>query len=334
MRNGTGRAVRAVAEWSRLLVLLTGVWWLAGCEQPRQPKARQEPEWVLGVGDSMLTPEDFRQEWERLVAQRQGGVLRDEVVSAMVSEWMAYEAARMSGFADTAEMQAEWRRLVGTRYRERQQGLKRAEMGPADLSEESIRAEYAMTEDRWERPETKLVGCFSRLLPAKASEEKREEVRAMVEGWRESVVTHQDPRARFAELCRLHSEDAVTRYFAGESGWLIRSQRRERWGDAAGDAVDALGGLGEVTPVIEVAGRLCVFQLRGVRERTVRPLGEVAGRLRAERVQRWEEMVDRAVAGELALRVVVKTNQAVLGRVEPPVEVNPAGAPPPKMMED
>lgn len=320
-------------EWGWMLVLITGLGWVAGCGQRREANSQPEPEWVLEVGVSRLTSESFRQEWERMVVRRQGVVTRDEAVSAVVSEWMAFEAARASGFLDSAEMQAEWRRLVGTRYREQQQGLKRAELGSADLSEESIRAEYALTEDRWEKPETQLVGSFSRSLPGKALEGKKEELRGMVDGWRESVLAHPDPRARFAELCRLYSEDAGTRYFGGESGWLTRSQRDERWGEAAGKAVDALRGLGEVTPVIEVGGRLCFFQLRGVRERTVRPLGEVAGVLRTERLRRWDGKVEQAVAADLASSVPVKTNLVVLGRVEPPAEVHPAGAPPPKMME-
>ena len=185
----------------------------------------------------------------------------------------------------------------------------------------------------WERPEARLIGCFSASLPARASEDRRREIRAMVEGWRESVRTNAEPVSSFAELCRRHSEDAATRYFGGESGWLTRPQWAGRWGGAAGDAIGGLPAVGEVTSIVESGCLLLFFQLRGVRERSVRPLGEVAGILRAERIRRWEDAVSRAVAADLASSIQVRTNQLALEGVEAPVPENPAAAPPPQMIE-
>ena len=88
-----------------------------------------------------------------------------------------------------------------------------------------------------------------------------------------------------------------------------------------------------MTSIVESGGLLLFFQLRGVRERSVRPLGEVAGILRAERIRRWEDAVSRAVAADLASSIQVRTNQLALEGVEAPVPENPAAAPPPQMIE-
>ncbi len=290
-----------------------------------------EPDWVLKIGNSYISPEDFQAEWERLTRLRQKLPSRQEVVDQLYQEWIGYEAARSSGFMETESMQREIRRLVSSAYKKELIRREREEVGDPDLSENSLRAEFEASKAEWTQPARYLVGWLPWSVPEKGSEEKREENLTRLANWREAVAQHNQPRQKFAELCRLHSEDPTTRYFGGELGWKSEDQLRRELGDSAVDALVKLKETGEVTEVIEFPGRAAFFQLRGYAASQVRPFAEVQPALRDRRIREVESRIDTAVQNDLESRVLIQTDPAKLEKLKAPEFVSPESQAPAPM---
>lgn len=300
-------------------------------EQQKIESISDEPDWVLKIGNSYISPEDFQAEWERLTRLRQKLPSSQEVMNQLYQDWVGYEAARSSGFMETESMQREIRRLVSSAYKKELIRREREEVGDPDLSENSLRAEFEASEAEWTQPARYLVGWLPWSVPEKGSDEKREENLARLANWREAVAQHNQPRQKFAELCRLHSEDPTTRYFGGELGWKSEAQLRSELGDSAVDALLRLKETGEVTEVIEFTGRAAFFQLRGYAASQVRPFAEVQPALRDRRIRDAESRIETAVRKDLESRVLLQTDPSKLEKLKAPEFVSPESQAPAPM---
>lgn len=298
--------------------------------KPSASRPSESP-WVLKIGSTLISPAVFKSEWERLTKLRQKRVSRQEVIDQLYQDWLGYEAARSSGFLESEVIKREIRRLVGSAYKKELILRQREEVGGADLSEDSLIAEFESQLAEWTRPAKYLVGWLTFSVPEKGTEVKRMESLNKLSGWRESVASHAMPRQKFAELCRLHSEDPTTRYFSGELGWKSEDQLRNELGNKAVDAILKLNEVGEMTEVIEYPGSGAFFQLRGYSASQVRPFAEVQPALRDRRIRGNEVKVENAIKKDLESRVALQTNPKELEQLQAPEFVSPESQTPAPM---
>jgi hypothetical protein len=299
----------------------------------KKPKLSRpnESDWALKIGNHPISALDFKSEWERLTKLRQKQTSQKEVIDQLYQEWLGYEAARSSGFLESEAIQREIRRLVGSAYKKELIRRQREEAGDTNLSEASLKAEFESQIAEWTRPAKFLVGWLTCSVPEKGTDVKRMENLNKILGWREAVVSHTQPRQKFAELCRLYSEDPTTRYFSGELGWKSEDQLRNELGDKVVDSILKLNEVGELTEVIEFPGSAAFFQLRGYSASQVRPFAEVQPALRDRRIRENESKIEGAVKKDLESRVMLQTNSKLLEQLQAPEFISPESQAPAPM---
>lgn len=287
-----------------------------------------EPEWAMKIGKISIEPDDFSSEWQRKVDLLQKPLSQEDFVDILYEEWMGFEAARVSGFLESEDMQRDIRQLVGSKYKRVLLDRKRNELKGPDLSDPSLRAEYNLQQERWTRPAGYLIGWLTWESSEKAQPEKIVEAETKVKSWRDMVDQHADPKSKFAELCRMHSSDSISRYFGGELGWKNEDELRSEFGQAADNILD-LKNVGEVTPVTRIGNLLMFFQLRGYRESSLRPFAEVIPVIRDERIRESELKIETAMRSDLTQMAPIKKNPSVLSKIESPKPPKPIESPGP-----
>ncbi len=179
----------------------------------------------------------------------------------------------------------------------------------------------------YQRPERIRVALIQVKGSAKATEEKRAELRARAE---KILTLAQAPGANFAELARLHSEDRATRYSGGDGGWMEREQTPPSWPKELADAAFTLETPSAIAPLVEAGGSFYVLKLIERQAAGVRPLAEVRDRIVHQLKEQQRIASEERFYAEQKAGVNVEINQAALQTVPlpaPAVAKGP-GAPP------
>lgn len=309
-----------------LPVLLCGCLVLSGCD-PRPPAATRP--WALRAGESTVAPDEVQLAWTARARDNGSPPLAD-VVATEVESLAILEQARRSGFLEQPETRRALRLFLANRYREHARAEDGSKAEPAP-TEAELRARYAATQARWQRPAVANFAILTHTISRKATPEKQREARERVTGWRAALGAGTNAVATFKERARQNSADQATRHRGGELGWLNETQLRQRLPAAVVDAAATLAQPGEVSVPVETPDALYLVQLVGRRAAEVRPFAEVEAQVRHELAAELKAAREAEFQQRMRAGLLLETNAPVLAELRPPVPKAPGTNVPPAM---
>ena len=290
---------------------------LTGCRQEivttPPPTA---PDYVAKVGDTLIVPgeltEALGKRFKSVGSDRAVADLRQQVLDELIREKVLLNKARAAGLERDPEMVRRWERMVVAKYEAAHKPDAEKQRVPTTAEVEQFYQEHAAN---YQRPERIRVALIQVKGSAKATEEKRGELRARAE---KVFALTQAPDANFAELARLHSEDRVTRYSGGDGGWMERGQTLPSWPKELADGAFTLETAGVIALLVEAGGSFYVLKLIERQAAGVRPLAEVRDRIVHKLKEQQRLANEERFYAEQKAGVNVEINQAVLQAVPLP----------------
>ena len=256
----------------------------AGCG--REEKAAVNPKIVAVVSGAEISAEALARE---LALRAKGGVQaaptldrKLEALESLVRDEALLAKAKAARFEESPEMQAEIRRMIVSRFREKQFTPRVTAPGAAEVEKfyRENAAKYPLA--------ASVRGAIIFLpSPVSATPEKRAEARAHAD----AAMAEARGAEAFAQVVARHSADQATRYRGGELPWLSRGSQEV---DAAvTDALFAVVAPGEFAPLVETPRGFYIVKLLERREAGTRPLAQVAEGIRYELSRRKAEQAER-----------------------------------------
>jgi len=281
------------------------------------------------VGGEAITIAEFEREM-----QRRSGVMpghfatlehRRELLDELVRDTALELAARRDGYAEHPDVQKILRQAMVSKYVDDHLDSLLAE---AAVSEADIERHYREHADDYRVAERVRGAIILIEIPRNATQEALVELEKKAAAIREEAARAADDR-EFAALARRRSDDRATRYLGGNIGWITSGGRSLKWGDEVVEALLALGGPGEIGPVVRGENGFYVVRLIEREAARVRPLEQVrAGighRLLKERRDRLRE---EFYAGLLQSLEVAQNNELLESVEGPPGAHRPLEPPP------
>ena len=207
-----------------------------------------------------------------------------DVLESLVREEAVFAKAKAAHFDDTPEMQAQIRRLVVSRFLER-------EFAPRNVSptKEEVAAFYEANAAKYATPAAARGAIIFIPCPATALPEKKAVARSRAESI--LAAARAADGAKFVELVAKESAHQPTRYRGGELPWLIRDSRDVD--PAVRDAVLAIAQPGEFAPLVAEANGFYIVKLLERREAGRKALAEVEEGIRYELSRKKSEQAER-----------------------------------------
>lgn len=292
---------------------------------------------VATVAGRSITLGDLRSELERR-ARRGAAAEPGAVLEDLIRRESLVARARELGLAEDPEVVLAWKRLLIAE-------LKKRELEPrlASLTNEAAGTPgTAVAGDAFEGAPRSVsqvrVAWLRQEFHARTSATKRRQMQASLEEARRRATTLDPEVSDFGALSVEFSDDPATRYQGGDLGWLTEAGAGSNLDPRVVEAVRALRGVGDVSPIIEGQGGYYLLRLTGRREveRSARHSFAGAGgrsetadfaRFAAQRQAR--ELQERAFEDELRARagVVIHPDwQARLPLAAPPASMLSGGA--------
>ncbi|MBL9167379.1 MAG: peptidyl-prolyl cis-trans isomerase [Verrucomicrobiales bacterium] len=292
---------------------------LIGCggEKPAA-QLSVSPEVVAKVGELTIAAEDLSEalaKRAKSLGGEAGPTLRQQVLDELIREKVLLNKARAAAVDRDPELVRRWERMVVAKYETAHKPDVEKQPAPTTAEVEEFYRENAA---EYQRPERIRVALIQVKGSAKATVEKRAELRARAEKVRRLA---QEPNANFSEVTRLHSEDRATRYSGGEVGWLERGQTPPSWPKELVDAAFSLETAGVIAPLVEAGGGFYVLKLIERQAGGLRPLAEVREQLVHQLKERQRLANAERFYAEQRVGVTVEINQSALQAVPLPASV-------------
>lgn len=301
---------------------------LVGCREEK-PLSQSAPtlENVASVGGATISRDELAEALAKRAKSLGIGAtseLKQQVLDELIREKTLLAKARAAGVDRDPELVRRWERMVVAKYETAHKPDAEKQRAPTTVEVEQFYREHAA---EYQRPERIRVALIHVKGSAKATEEKRGELRARAE---RVFALAQASDADFAELARLHSEDRVTRYSGGDGGWMERGQTPPSWPKELADAAFALETPSVIAPLVQAGGSFYVLKLIERQTAGVRPLAEVRDRIVHQLKEQQRVANEERFYAEQKAGLNVEINQAALQAVPlpaPAVAKSP-GAPP------
>ena len=285
---------------------------LAGCTRDAKTARTDAPPKLTAtdiarVGQVVISGPAFEQEWQR----RTGVRTREELLQELIRFESILARARAAGVDRDPEMVAAFNRLVGGKFQEDQ--LRHRGLDSTALSGEEIEVWYQSHLHRFTTPKQLRAAVIHCKASAKASAEKREELRQQAEAlWNQARKTNE---AGFRQLALRHSDDQATRYAGGNTGWFTPGQNDSSLESEVMRAASALARPGDFAPLVETAQGFYIVKLVDARPESRRPLEQVRDgieyQLRAEKAERLRQDFIREMQAGLPIEI----NRAALDAI-------------------
>ena len=294
---------------------------LVSCRRAEMGKAAPEAQVVAVVAGAEIPAERLAREVKlRAASGVQPAPTLDrklEVLEGLVRDEALFAKAKAAHFEETPEMQAEIRRLVVSRFREKN--------GPAEIAPptaQEVEAFYRANAAKYATAAAVRGAMIFLPSPMSATAEKKSEARARAE----AVLTEARSTEAFAEMVARHSADQATRYRGGELPWLTQDSAEV---DAAvTKALFAVARPNDFAPVIETPRGFYIAKLLERRDAGTRPLAEVEEGIRFELSRKKAEQAEREFYAAMKRGLDIQINREAVESLSLPAEKNPA---PPRM---
>jgi parvulin-like peptidyl-prolyl isomerase len=270
----------------------------------RPPLADTE---VARVGNVAISRQAFEREWERRTDVRS----KEELLQEMIRFESLLAQARAAGVDRNPEVAAAFNRMVVGKFQEEQ--LDRRGLDSIPVSEAEVQAFYENHPERFTSPAQVRLGMTFCRASAKATPEKRQQLRQEAEAlWNQASQAGDDG---FRQLARQRSDDQATRYAGGDTGWFVPGQTVSRWEPEVIKAALALAQPGDLAPLVETGSGFYIVKLLGTQPASQRPLAEVRDgivyQLRMEKAQQLRQKFFEEMQAGLAIEI----NRAALDAV-------------------
>ena len=287
---------------------------------------------VARVGKNAITVGEFKD-----MMARRGALVSDAYRDPAAKETLLEEVIRLEvlaaragkeGYFNDPEISIAIKRLVVKKLEEEAVGRSLEDI---EVTDGEIAAYYRAHLDRFAVPERIQLALIQVAVPAKASPEKKAELAARAAQVREEAL-HLDAATRnFGYLAAQYSDDQVTRYKGGQTGWIATGGRGYRWPDEIVKQAVALAQPGEISPVIETEQGYFMVRLVERRAADAIPLEQVKLNIRQDVAQqKMNERLDRLYA-ESRAGLKIKIDHDLLNSIQPPAPTQaerPDAAPP------
>ena len=259
------------------------------------------------MGNAVISREMFEQEWHR----RTGVGSKDALLQELIRFETLLAKAHSAGVDHDPEVVVAINRLVVGKFQERQ--LQQLGLDAISLSETEIQAQYQRQLPRFTTPRQIRAGVIYCQASAKATPEKREQLRQRADALWNRAREADD--AGFSQLVMLHSEDQATRYAGGDTGWIVPDQNGLHWDPAVIQAASAIAKPGDLAPLVQTSNGFYIVKLLGTKPETHRPLEQVRDgieyHLRREKEQQlWDNFFREMREG-----LVIEINRTALEAV-------------------
>ncbi len=263
------------------------------------------PDAVAVVGERSIT----RSTLEREMARRGPGSTRDEILGDLIHFEATLARARASGFDQDPAVRTAIEHLLVSRFEERELG---GTENPT-VSEDEVRTRYAADADRYQIPAAaRGAVLFLKAIP-KAAPEQRESLARKAHELHATAASLD--AVGFARLIREQSEDQVTRYQAGDTGWVTASGK-DGWEPTVANALLDLKTPGDIAPLIETPRGFHLVRLTGTRVATTHPLSTVRDAIRHQLQQEKRSQLNAAFHSRMEAGLRIQTNFTVLEQIQ------------------
>jgi parvulin-like peptidyl-prolyl isomerase len=294
-----GRAQETLMKFKRTVVMALSGSLLASCRQGDQqtgfrPEVSQA---VATVGAASISPEALRGALERQGPRDFAGAsaARERklaVLETLVRSEAIYAKAKLAGFDQRPEIQAQIKNLVVDRFVERQFKPQQSEPTEAEVT-----ACYKANIARYQQSGAVRGAIMFLKCSSAATAEKRAELRAEAEALLKSAMNADE--STFTALVARRSDEQATRYRGGDTGW--QTSEDKLYAQQLVEALFALHTPGEFAPVVETEHGFYIAKLLQRRQPGSKPLAEVHD------VIRYELSRDKAHQAECDFYTVMKS---------------------------
>jgi len=295
---------------------------------PTQLPAAPPVDVVATIGDLVIRVDEMAEALAKrskaLGAERASEELRQQVLDELIREKALLLKARAAGVDRDPELVRRWERMVVAKYEAAHKPDAEKQRAPSSAEVEQFYQAHAA---EYHRPERVRVALIQIKGSAKATEEKRAELRTRAE---KIFTLAQAQDANFAELARLHSEDRATRYSGGDGGWMERGQTPPSWPKELADTAFTLPTTGAIAPLVEAGGSFYIVKLIERQAAGVRPLAEVRDRIIHQLKDQQRTANEERFYAEQKTGLNIEINQTALQAVPLPASAvaKAQGAPP------
>lgn len=230
-----------------------------------------------------------------------------EALERLVRQEAIYAKAKASGFDQSPEIQARIKNLIVAQFTE-----KRFTNTTPVVTEQELLTAYEASGSKFSQSEAVRGAVIFIEAPRKAAPEQRTELRQHAEAVAAEARAATNDQA-FAQVAARRSEDRVTRYRGGDTGWL--GTDGSGYEPMLAEALFKLSRPGEFAPLIETARGFYVAKLIQKREATRKPMGEVREALRYQLVRQKAEQADRAFHASMKSGLDIQINRTLLDSI-------------------
>lgn len=322
-----GRAVNACHAQSYIMKNMTHILalllvCLTPFCKPGEGIAQSAATAVAVVGNREITAAQLSEALHRRVVSQQGmGDATAEkklLLTEIIRQELLYAAALKEGYDQRPEIQEAVRLLLGRTYREEKLAIL---LNQVSVTDEELADSYRVHAAEHTTPARRQLALIEIRLPARATAEKREELRLRAEQARREVLALPATTRDFASVAVNYSDDQASRYRGGEIGWLTREQPNSRWFGPVLDALFSLAGPGMISPVLTTPEGYYLVKLLAIEKSALRPFHEVKEQIRLQLREKKKAQLITEFYTQLQKNVSVTINEQLLADMELPTPV-------------
>ncbi|MES2474662.1 MAG: peptidyl-prolyl cis-trans isomerase [Verrucomicrobiota bacterium] len=268
---------------------------------------------LVRVGSVSVTEADLALLLEEKYNGRTDAESRQSALDELTDRARLTQAAYDAGIADDAIARAEIARILSTRLREKELGLRLAQIASAEIPEARLREIYESQKDQFQSPEKRQIAVL--WLDPGANPERVSKYQERLEQARTWLASNTDvlnhPEQGFSTLSVDFSEHAPTRYKNGVLGWLEPSGGIDAWSKAVAEIAFSLEKPGDTSAVTTRPEGIFLVRCMAVTPAFQRPFEAVSGDLAKADRALHQEAAEQDFADQLRQKYpVAQASQA------------------------
>ena len=278
-------------------------------------KPEQPVEALAEINGSIITEHAFREKMKHRMGDYSTVKKRTELLDEMVQFEVRYAAAAQKGIDKDPKVIEAFRRMVVSRYL--QQHLE-PRFKESSVTEADISAYYANHLDQFASPEMVRVAVIKISVPPNASDERKEQLMRKAQEARDEAAELSADVTAFGAVAVKYSDDQVSRYRGGDSGWMNTQAAKQKWEKAVINTIPALGSPGEISPVVQGEEGLYLVKLMEIKKSEPLPFKQVKGKIGYHLVQEQKQQIADAFFEEAKKNINVSIDYEAMGDIAPP----------------
>ncbi|MFM2082829.1 MAG: hypothetical protein RL380_1520 [Verrucomicrobiota bacterium] len=311
--------LRCLAAFAVLAALV----WSPGCG--KKPAANV----LATVGSQVVTVEDFQAEVARRTATHQPLPSREVLLEDLVARAALLERACAAGFENSPEVKRARENALLAKLRDTELA---PQVAAVKISPEQIQTAYESNRARFTQPAKTHLAIIYLAASAKMNPNQFAEISARAHEARSLALALPLDAKDFGAVAANFSEDQVGRYRGGEAGWFTGDDLFGRWPKAIITAGLALKNPGDVSDVLTAKDGFYLVKKMDARAAVITPLAQAQAGLEHQLLLAQRERVTADFRASLRSAAKVRTDSALLSRMEFPTQaVAAAEAVPPAL---